>query len=168
MMFCPTLHALNDPLLLTKEMFDLQIPDLAFACSRINRYAGRGKFALSIAQHQTLLSWYVPQELAMAALTHDLAETFISDIPASAKSKFPEIELYELRILGHLANLLGVPWDHYRQIHGYDIAIRNDEMLALGLMYELRHPMLDCIVDPMHPDDAAQAWMTRFYQLRSE
>lgn len=158
------LALLRDPFSLTSANFCPRT--LGTALSRINRYGGLGNFPLSVAQHSTLLSYTVPSYLRLAALTHDLCEVFIGDVPASAKASVPEFNTFEDRVVRHISKVVGVPFQQYLDIRPFDVAIRVDEMRAL---FGIDNPsLLDMIVEPTLPEDAARQWHERFLYLNME
>lgn len=77
----------------TGTMFDLieptldmiRIEDIAHAGSLLCRFTGHTKFHYSIAQHELLGSYFVPQENALEFLLHDAAESYVNDMSRPLK-----------------------------------------------------------------------------------
>lgn len=64
---------------------DVDIQDIAHALSRINRYTGHTRVAVSVAQHSVLCARLAHAEIALEALMHDAAEAYIGDISRPVK-----------------------------------------------------------------------------------
>lgn len=150
----------NDPFSITYESFPCLT--IGQSLARLCRYAGRGDFFLSVAQHSALLSRVVPDEYRFAALMHDISEAFIGDIPGPFKRKFPELEQAEEQIQEHIFGLFDIPFWHLDAIHEYDVRIRYDEMLALGLATGDTDQKLGVYVRRVTEQEAADAWVTEF------
>ena len=149
------------------ELRKLSIVDLAIAMGRINRWAGLGAFALSIAQHQTTLSYFTPPPLRRAALIHDVVEIFMGgDMIDPIKRSCPGVLAAEDRLQHEVCRLFNVRYSDILSLSFYDKAIRFDEEAALWPDRVVdKSKGLGAIVDPMTPEAASVAWMRRYFQL---
>jgi hypothetical protein len=140
---------------------------VAIAMGRINRWCGRGHFALSIAQHQTVLSYYVPPRLARAALIHDLSEFIVGEVPSPVKRKCYDLNRIEDRVQRVIFEKFDVPHENLLALHNYDVAIRVDEAKALGLTPPAGEG-LGAVIDEMTALEASNAWLERYMVLFDE
>ena len=148
----------------------ITLHQFALAQGRINRWRGLGAFALSIAQHQTVLSYVVPPELARAALVHDGSEVVLGgDIVAPIKDKCPDLIRAEEEIQRKLMHAFGVNWSDFLAVSIFDRRIRYDEAAALFPDDEVAQANkalgLGVIIDKMEPEAASMAWLCRFSEL---
>lgn len=140
--------------------------DLAVQMGRINRWAGKGAFAISIAQHQAVLSYYVPPALARAALVHDISETIIGgDVIDPIKRRCPELIAIEEDYQRRICEAFEVPFLYLARLHPYDVAIRDDERRVLWLNRPCETDGLGAVFEPMTPLEATHAWLERYYAL---
>lgn len=143
--------------------------DVATALSRINRYGGNGKFALSVGQHSLLLSYVVPDRLALAALTHDVPEMWTGDVLAPVKKECPDYNAVEERFTRKLATVLGIPYEQFLEVTPFDVRIAYDERAALFEGHEISEEQKFGIpVEPMNPDEVRDLWHRRFIKLTTE
>lgn len=148
---------------------DINPYDIATALSRINRYGGNGHFALSVAQHSLLLSYVVPDRLALAALTHDVPEMWTGDVLSPVKDECPDYNAVEERLTRKLAKVLGVPYEQFLEIVPFDKRICFDERAALFDNVDIAEEQKFGIpVEPMPADDVRNLWHRRFIALNTE
>jgi hypothetical protein len=140
--------------------------ELGVALGRLNRWSGKGLFPLSLAQHQTVLSYYVPPRLARAAHIHDVVEFWGGDVPAPFKHKCYDYRRLENWYQGHIFKAFGVPIEDLEAIDEYDHRIRVDEWLAIqpGGKRPPGEP-LGALIDEMTPLEASNAWLQRYAAL---
>lgn len=76
----------------------INIPDIAYALSRICRFNGHTSEHYSVAEHSLRVAALVPREYQLAALLHDAAEAYIGDVSSPLKALLPEYLEIEQRI----------------------------------------------------------------------
>lgn len=74
---------------INKEAID--IVDIAHALSMACRFNGHLKQFLSVAEHSIIVASMVEEQHQLAALLHDAAEAYITDVPRPIKQMLPEI-----------------------------------------------------------------------------
>lgn len=77
---------------------EILIEDIAHHLSMQARYNGAGRYFYCTAEHCWHLSHYVSEEHALAALLHDLGETYLPDMVRPLKRSFPAYTEAEERI----------------------------------------------------------------------
>lgn len=104
------------------------IEDIAHALSLQCRFNGHTTLHYSVAEHSILVSDMVYSktndvEVAMAALLHDAAETYIGDVVSPLKTLLTEFKQVEARVEKCVAAKFGLdyPWDE--EIHLADKAV---------------------------------------------
>ena len=76
---------------------DFIIEDIAHHLSMINRYNGGTIFPFSVAKHSIIISYQLPDELALEGLLHDEHEMSIGDDTTPKKKAIPEAKAVEMR-----------------------------------------------------------------------
>jgi hypothetical protein len=71
--------------LLNPDPDSIVIDDIAHHLALLNRFTGATAQPYSVAQHSVLCSLIVPRELALAALLHDAAEAYVTDVSRPLK-----------------------------------------------------------------------------------
>lgn len=92
--------------ILALEPEDIAIEELCYSLGRTLRYNGHIRHDWSPAQHAVVLSYVVPEEYALEALLHDVAEGYMGDIIQPIKELYPEIEQFERELAGTIINAL--------------------------------------------------------------
>lgn len=67
------------------ELTDINIEDIAWSLSNINRFNGHLQIQISVARHSLEVSELVPEELQLAALLHDAPEAYLGDVTRPVK-----------------------------------------------------------------------------------
>jgi hypothetical protein len=91
----------------TPDMIDIR--DIAWHLSGINRYTGAGHVYLSVAEHSLNISYAVPEEDAFAGLMHDAAEAYMGDVSAPLKRFLPDYRVLEVKVWCVIAQKFGLP-----------------------------------------------------------
>lgn len=98
----------------TQDM--IQLEDVAYSLSNLNRFTGHCDPPYSVAEHSILCS-YIPEDIQLqrACLLHDLAEFVLNDLSSPVKSLLPKYRELEENILRIAFSKLGLndipPWD---------------------------------------------------------
>src|SRR5512146_2196359 len=89
---------------------DVRAEDIAHALSQVCRYQGHCLEFYSVAQHSVLVSYAVPDHLALWGLLHDAAEAYLADIARPLKHAFPYFMGVEEEIEKVIAFRFALPW----------------------------------------------------------
>jgi len=157
------------------EASTFEISDIAHALSLLCRFTGHVREFYSVAQHCTLASYLVPNELALPTLLHDSAEAFINDLSSPLKHCLPEYMALEKRVEAAVFEKLGVAEYFIPKMHPY---IKHADLVMLAteqrdLMPPAAHewavlhgiePARDPI-RPWGPVDAAWRFLARYEDL---
>jgi uncharacterized protein len=153
----------------------ISIHDIAHALSLQCLFAGQIGAFYSVAQHSVLCSQYCEPEDALAALLHDAAEAYMSDLPRPVKAiagmdRFLACEQHLLTVILQRFGLSGrIP----------ESVTRADNLLCLTEAQELfvvppawaaaldslPHPMTRARINPWPPGYAEQRFLDRFAEL---
>ena len=101
----------------------IDIKDIAIGLANLCRFSGQCIKFYSVAQHSILASYYVPEELALQALLHDAAETYISDVPRPLKRLLPELVKIEESIIKRIFFKFGVDYPISKEVKEVDIKL---------------------------------------------
>lgn len=74
--------------ILQPSLDDIDINDIAYQLSRIQRFNGATNVNCNVALHSVMVAHAVDKDIRLAALMHDAAETYIGDIVAPVKELF--------------------------------------------------------------------------------
>lgn len=77
--------------LLEPDPDSVRIADIARALANLCRYTGHSSTFYSVAQHSVLVSFHVPEHLALPALLHDAAEAYVNDLAKPLKDAMRSI-----------------------------------------------------------------------------
>jgi hypothetical protein len=86
----------------------INIEDIAHSLSLLCRYNGHCKQFYSVAEHSIRVSELVPVGDRLAALLHDAAEAYLSDIPRPLKMYLKDIKSIEDRIQAMIHSAFGI------------------------------------------------------------
>ncbi len=95
--------------LLAPGACEIEISDIEHALSNICRFTGHSREFYSVAQHSVLVSLAVPREHAFAALMHDAAEAFVTDVSAPLKALLPDYKRLEKQVQAAVFARFGLP-----------------------------------------------------------
>lgn len=151
----------------------IDITDIAHGLSLQCRFAGQIGVFYSVAQHSVLCSYMCEPADALAALLHDAAEAYMSDVPRPAKELagmqgYIACEKHLTAIILQRFGLSG------RLPHSVLVA---DDVLCLHEAHEffpvppawakeVDHPMTRIRIQALSPDHAKRQFLERFEELR--
>lgn len=95
--------------LMSTRLFNLE--DIAHALSQMCRFSGHTRFHYSVAQHSVYVSLAMPvsrPRLRLAALLHDAAEAYMSDISSPLKHVLPDYKAIETSLLQRIFDHFGI------------------------------------------------------------
>lgn len=99
---------------------EVDLRDIARGLSRQCRYAGHVAGFVSVAEHCVLVSQLVP---SLAALMHDAAEAYLTDLPRAVKRELPEYLSLEARTQRAIAARFGFEAEITPEIQAADDAV---------------------------------------------
>lgn len=114
---------------------DIIATDIARSLSNLCRFNGQINKHYSVAAHSLAVAKIVNRGLKKAAIVHDAAESFTSDIirPFKQGLTFNGESIYDIeaRILKKICEKFNVPYNNLRHIVKYDDAILGAEFILL-------------------------------------
>lgn len=87
---------------------EIDVADIAYALAHQCRFNGHTSHFFSVAEHSVLVASLVPDEFKLAALLHDAAEAYLSDIPSPIKQFLPQYKEMEAGIMAAIERKFGV------------------------------------------------------------
>ena len=147
-----TMHTLSGKAIdfLAVDENNLDMHDIAHALHQINRFNGHAYKPYSVLSHSMCASYLMPEGKKMEGLLHDAAEAYIGDITTPAKNLWPDIVVYEDKLLAKIlrkydirgeANIVK---DVYRKS---PVMKQTDTRLGMG-EHEVLRPL--CVGEPDH------------------
>jgi hypothetical protein len=146
------------------------IEDVARGLSRQPRFAGHSTVPYYVAQHAWLVSYVVPEHLALAGLCHDNSEAFLLDIPKPLKVLLPGYIELEHKVEESMFRRIGLEFPMDKEIKIADIVVfvteRRDLQpdAKLDKIYKNIKPLDEKIV-PWNSNKCYNMWMKRYKQL---
>lgn len=127
---------------------EMDIADICHALSVMPRFNGHTQVPYYIAQHVSLCCDQAPPEHKRAALGHDFAETWTSDLISQIKSLLPRYRVIEERIEAVVASKYGFQFPYDPLIKEIDLTLLATEMR--DLMSVSDHRSLPYLPLPIH------------------
>ena len=149
------------------------IEDIALGLSRESRSNGHTSEMYTVAQHCVLVSYIVPEHLALEGLLHDSSEAFHKDLPKPLKVLIPQYSEIELRFEADMAKRFGIQFPFDKEIKLADtiafVTERRDlsPTTKLDRMYRNVKP-LDDVIKPWSSKVAYKKFLKRYYELTKE
>jgi hypothetical protein len=151
---------------------DVRIEDIAHALALQCRFNGHTRHFYSVAQHSVLVSYEVPDSVALDALLHDAAEAYVGDIVRPVRRAIPEFDAMEARVHRTIAERFGVRPTMPSEVREADdrVLAREKEDLLPGLRNERPDPYRSPVdnvsrIVPVLPEEAERLFLARFAEL---
>jgi hypothetical protein len=87
---------------------DICVTDIAHALALNCRFNGHLNKFLSVAEHSVMVSRYVSDENKLAALLHDAAEAYLTDVPRPMKAHMPAMQEVEDKLEAVILKKFGI------------------------------------------------------------
>lgn len=111
----------------------IQMDDIATSLAKLCRFNGHCAGHYSVAEHSVLVSYLVPESLALVGLMHDAAEAYIGDLVSPLKALCPEFQAIEREVEAHIMQALDIP---HLYLTGHDRhALKDADLLALAIEF---------------------------------
>lgn len=137
----------------------IDIIDIAHSLANQCRFSGHIQSFYSVAEHSCKVAEMVPQKYKLAALLHDAAEAYITDIPRPLKYFLAgKIVKLENKILKLIAEKYGFDFPIHKKVWQAD-----DKMLEYEWQYMVKTKALNKIAY-MTPDEAKMQFLIDFHK----
>lgn len=114
------------------EISAVNILDIAHALSMCTRFNGHLSSYYSVAEHSVLMSRMVGKDDQLAALLHDAAEAYLSDVPRPIKYMLPAVKELDQKVSACILEKYGVD-NIPAYIHDLDRSMCLTEAKASGM-----------------------------------
>lgn len=158
-----------------EEWIVLPIELIARALSNICRYNGHCSRYYSVAEHSILMSYMVPEELALATLLHDASEAYVGDMPTGLKRAMGiSFKSFEHKATLAVSRGYGIPMEQLESpvIKQFDRRILGDEAQQLLPPHRFwdkfvtEYEPTGVTIEAWPPDVANAKFLERFEELR--
>ncbi len=135
----------------------INITDIAHALSMICRFNGHSRKFYSVAEHCVIMSEMIPKRYALAALMHDAAEAYVSDVARPIKPHLPMFKEIESKIMAAICKRFGFSWTGRDDV---TVKIADLRMLATERqqIMALKAPEWDSLKDVVPYDTHLECW----------
>lgn len=164
--------------ILNPRIEDIRIEDIAHAGSQLCRFTGHTKHHYSIAQHELIGSYLVPEENALEFLLHDAAESYVNDMSRPLKYLTECGKHYrpvEDQIQGLIRLKYNLPEIQSPIIHDIDngmLLAEKQQLMGTAIWSEQETKSCqvsgvpsDVVITEMLPRDVEKSFLIRFKQL---
>ena len=147
------------------------IEDIAQGLANICRYSGQCSRFYSVAEHSILVS-EVAEGFEFEALLHDAAEAFMGDITRPLKQMLPEYKRIEREVEHAIFGRFGVSSPLPPEVKSADLRVLAAEQRQImpkgtdGWVRSQKVVPAPVVVRHLDPDQAKQAFLTRYEALR--
>lgn len=151
---------------------NIHIEDIAHALANIPRFNGHTSYFYSVAQHSLLVSRLVAPEIALDALLHDAAESYLCDIPSPLKKLLPDYQRIEAQVHAAICKKFNISAQTPPAVKHADlIALATEKnwfgidgvrdwLILRGIKPELEHSLPETT-----SQHVKEEFINRFYQL---
>lgn len=151
---------------------DVYVEDIAHALSNMCRFAGHTKDFYSVAQHSWLVSYLVPDYMALTGLFHDASEAYCVDLPRPIKHSGALDAYKAIEELNEVAisKALGIFFPFPKEIKEADIRALVTEQRDLFRVerdkeWILANKPLHYHIRPWGPKKAKRMFLRRYREL---
>lgn len=99
---------------------EIDIRDIAWALSLINRFNGHSEWPYSVGQHSLVVSKIVHPRYALIALLHDATEAYLGDVSSPLKKELQRYKELEQMAWERIAAAFGLPMEIPDAVHRAD------------------------------------------------
>jgi hypothetical protein len=157
---------------LTPKVWDISVLDIAHSLSNQCRWNGHTRRFYSVAQHSVHVALYCSLENQLAALMHDSAEAYLSDLPTPLKKVMPQYRHFEVNLWETIAERFELSVTLPDEVHYVDrqmLAIEYKQLMEpcpAGFHWDyppIRIPEL--ALPAWQPLEARNIFLQLFYKL---
>jgi hypothetical protein len=145
------------------------INDIAHGLANACRYAGHCLQFYSVAEHSVLLSYIVPQSMALTGLLHDATEAYVVDVPRPIKPFLPGYKDIEAGVWRAIAARFGCPEELPDEIKVADNAMLLAEQAKImappPAPWNVPGVAAETPIHCWQPDVAERMFLYRFMEL---
>lgn len=151
------------------DFTQIHVDDIACALSKQCRFAGNLHRFYSVAQHSTLVSYFVPRELALWGLMHDASEAYIGDLirPVKYLEGMNAYRALENSIMVAVAIKFELLWPMPAAVKEVDDRLLWTEDRDLRKRRWFDRPCFDFTIRPVTPAQAEYEFYRRYTELTS-
>jgi hypothetical protein len=154
---------------------DVEIADIAHALAMNCRFNGHCRRFYSVAEHSVRVSRLLAGqggELALWGLLHDGAEAYLSDLTRPAKKSLPAFIEAEDRLLAIVLERFGLSMPMPGPVRRADDVLLatelRDLMTPAEIPWDVPAEPLEAVIEPMGPEQAEEAFLSRYAELASK
>lgn len=146
----------------------IDIVDIAHALSMACRFNGHLQKFLSVAEHSIIVASMVEEKHQLAALLHDAAEAYITDVPRPIKQMLPMINDLDASLTKAIFEKYGCEYPINEEISVVDrelcLAEARDSKMDVGSWGE-KYAHLEHTPFHWSPVEAEKYFLKMFYEL---
>lgn len=149
---------------------DVDIQDIAHALGQLCRFNGHCRCFYSVGQHSILVSSLVAPEHRLAALLHDAAEAYLSDISRPIKHQL-RVKAIEYKILAVILSRFGVldyPHTEIKRADNVMLATEARDLMGNLEGWYLPEPPMGLRIIPLSPEASTAAFLAAYEEYREE
>lgn len=132
---------------------DIDIEEIAHSLSNLCRFGGHCKEFYSVAQHSTLVSFLLPDNLKLVGLLHDATEAYCGDMIRPLKKSLPQFDLIETNIWTAIALRYNLPMYPPERVYLEDARVLLAEKRSLLVDHKHKWEFPQCAYPNLEPAD---------------
>lgn len=145
---------------------DICIEDIAHALSLLCRFNGHCRQFYSVAEHSIRVAQVVGSRyFRLAALLHDAAEAYLSDVPRPLKHQWSQFCEVEDRAQAIIDSVFGVPANYYHPVKRADdilLATEGRDLMGNTDGWYLPQYALEHHIEPYNSETAEQLFLLAY------